>query len=294
MKLSTMTNLYYVNTPDEKGYLNSVVRTSKMGFDVMDFCMCPMQRNETELNGEHWESITYEIANEASKIGVTFAQSHLPYPKSVSRRKTPHDDGCEQNEYFIAMTERAIKISSILGVKWAVVHPVQTTDEVEFDRETDIKYNHRIYDRYVELADKLNVGIAFENMTDLDGYRRFGVTAEELVALINSYNAPNVGICWDFGHANRVMKCQETQILKLGGLLKATHVDDNIGKDDLHTLPFIGNIKWEKVMPSLKEIGYDGAFNFELAITKRMPEVLKDHAVKLAYETGKYLLALAK
>ena len=151
-----------------------------------------------------------------------------------------------------------------------------------------------LYDKYVEEANKHGVGIAFENMADVEGRRRFGVTAEELCALVDSYKGAKVGVCWDFGHSNRVLSAQEPQLRKLKGYLKATHVDDNVGKDDLHTLPYFGNIPWERVMPVLAEIGYDGDFNYELGIMKRMPDVLKDYAAKLAYETGNYLLSLAK
>lgn len=294
MKLCTMTNLYYVNTPDGKGFLNSVCKNAEMGFMVQDFNMCAMQRNETELNGDNWEEITYEIANEAAKLGVEFAQSHIPYAKVNARRKTPFDEGCEQNEHFVMLSERAVRISGMLGVKWAVAHPVQDTSGIEFDPETDIKYNHFIYDKYVELADKLGVGIAFENMADVDGYRRFGVTASELISLVDSFSTGNVGICWDFGHANRAMKNQQLQILKLGDRLKATHLDDNKGKDDLHTIPFFGSIDWNAVMHALYEIGYDGALNYEIAVMKRVPDELKDYVAKLLYETGKYLIGLAK
>lgn len=294
MKLSTMTNLYYTNSPDKKGFINSIKKLNEVGFKTLDFCMCPMQRGETELNGDDWESIVYDIANESAKLGVEFAQSHIPYPKPNFKRKTPFDEGCEQNEYFVAMTERAVRISAMLGVKWTVAHPVQNTETDEFCSDADIAYNHFIYDRHVEYATKHGVGVAFENMVDKEGHRRFGVTAEELKALVDSYAGAKVGVCWDFGHGNRSSNNQHFQIAKLQGYLKATHVDDNVGTDDLHTMPFLGNVKWNKIMPLLKEIKYDGAFNYEVAVMKRLPDELKDYMAKLLLETGNYLISLAQ
>ena len=290
MRLSTMTNLFYEEREDRRNFLNSVRRTAEVGFKVMDFCMCPMQRHETEMLGDDWEALTYEIANEAAKLGVEFSQSHLPYPKATSRRKTPFDEGCEQNEFFVWATERAIRISGMLGVKWAIVHPVQATADI--DPENDLKYNHFIYDKYVELASSLGVGLAFENMADVDNKRRFAATAPDLCAIVDSYNSEYVGACWDFGHGNRMFADQRPQLLTLGDRLKATHVDDNVAKDDLHAIPFQGTVKWPEIMKTLREMNYTGDFNFELAACKRMPPELKKITVEYIYQVGQYLLSL--
>ena len=290
MRLSTMTNLFYEEREDKKNFLNSVRRTNAVGFKVMDFCMCPFQRHETEMLGDDWEERTYEIANEAAKLGVEFSQSHLLYAKPLTRRKTAADEGCEQNEFFIWATQRAIRISAMLGVKWAVVHPVQLSEDADLER--DIKYNHEIYDKYVELASSLGVGLAFENMADVDNKRRFGVTADELGALVDSFGSEYVGACWDFGHGNRVFSNQCEQLIKLGDRLKATHVDDNVGKDDLHIIPFFGTVKWHNIMKTLHEINYAGDFNFELASCKRMPPELKQATVEYIYKVGEYLMSL--
>lgn len=295
MRVSTMTNLFYHNRPDGRGYLESVIRTNEAGFQVMDFCMCPMQRGETELNGDNWQELTYAVANEAAKRGVEFSQSHLPYPKAVSRRKTAFDEGCEKNEWFIRTTERCIEISAMLGVKWAVVHPVMYEMNNCADPDRDVAYNHEIYDRYFELASKKGVGLAFENMADLDGKRRFGALPGELLAINESYgNDRYVGICWDFGHANRIVKNQEELLRKVLPRLRATHVDDNIGTEDLHMIPFLGTVNWKKLMPILREGGYSGDFNFEIKYAQCFPEHLQDEAAAFAYQVGEYLVSLAK
>ena len=290
MRLSTMTNLFYENREDRRGFLNSVRRTAAVGFKVMDFCMCPMQRRETELVDDDWEALTYEIANEAAKLGVEFSQSHLPYPKPLTRRKKATDEGCEKNEYFEFITERTIRISGMLGVKWAIVHPVQLNADA--CTEIDVAYNHEIYDKYLELASSLGVGLAFENMADVDNKRRFAATASDLCAIVDSFNSEYVGACWDFGHGNRVFADQRSQLLTLGHRLKATHVDDNVGKDDLHLIPFLGNVKWPEIMQALREIDYKGDFNYELAACKWMPSELKQATVEYIYRVGQYLLSL--
>ena len=120
------------------------------------------------------------------------------------------------------------------------------------------------------------------------------MTGEELAALVDSFGDPLVGACWDFGHGNRCFADQTTQFCKLGTRLVATHVDDNmgVGKEDLHTIPFLGTVKWPKVMKTLREMQYEGCFNFELAVCKRMPAEMVERTVKYAYDMGRYLLTL--
>ena len=293
MNVSTMTNLFYEYPKNgENAYVESVRKTHAAGFDVMDFCMCPMQRRETELNGDNWKFLVDRIGNEAAKLGVRFTQSHIPYAKNEPNlRKT--DEGCEQNEFFVETSKRCIEISAMLGVKWAVAHPVTDFDDPT-DIERSIAYNHEIYDKYVEQASALGVGIAFENMADMvqnSMYRRFGTCASELRMLIDSFDSQYVGACWDFGHANRMgLKPQSAQLEKLCTRLKATHVDDNIGQTDLHTIPYFGTIDWADAVSALKKIGYGGDFNFELSICRRLPDELRELAVKYIYATGRYLV----
>lgn len=296
MKLSTMTNLFYPKDPAvSDGFVQSLRRTHAIGFDAIDFCMCPMQRNETELCRDDWEKSLEKIVAVAEELKLDIAQSHLPYPKVLVRRKYATDDGCEQNEFFVRMTERAVRVSGALGVKWAVVHPVEMGGAGEVSLRDNIEYNHKIYEPVIRLASSLGVGIAFENMVDVDGHRRFGVTADELNMLVDSFADPMVAACWDFGHGNRTMIDQCHQLRTVGSRLRATHVDDNmgLGKEDLHTIPFLGTVKWAKIMPTLTEIGYDGCFNYELSLARRMPEPMLEPSVKYVYELGRYLLSLA-
>ena len=287
MKVSTMVNLFLDAKNGDDAYLESVRKTREIGFTTMDFVMCGMQRNETELNGDRWEFLVDRIGNEAAKLGVEFGQSHLPYYKW--KTSDPAAEGCEKNGFIIEMTKRSIEISRMLGVKWAVVHPV-TDHKYIVDDEKNLAYNHEIYDKYVELASKYGVGIAFENMADIDGNRRYGTVAKDLIQIVDSYNSEYVGACWDFGHANRVKLPQGLQIEALGKRLKATHVDDNIGQTDLHTIPYLGTVNWEDAVTALKSIGYEGDFNFELAVCKRLPKELIPSAAKFIFDVGNYIV----
>lgn len=294
MRLSTMTNLMMpANNPKGTDYIHSLRHTREAGFTVVDFNMCAMGDGESELNVDNWEELVYNIRNEAESLGIEFSQAHLPYSNPSDPHKTPYDTGGEQNEFFLKMIEQSIVICSILGVKWGVLHPVQQKTELEHSLEEDIRYNHLVYDRYIEMADKYNVGIAFENMIDKNNYRKSCATANDLAALVDDFNTPRVGACWDFGHGNCVYSDQTEAIKYMGKRIKATHVDDNLGDPDPHMLPFLGNIPWEKIMKTLTQIGYKGDFTYEISFNKYMPDDLKLEAGKFAFKVGQYLLSLA-
>ena len=110
------------------------------------------------------------------------------------------------------------------------------------------------------------MGIAIENMPDIT-QKRFCCKAEELCALVDAFNNPLVGCCWDTGHGMISGDDQYEALTLLGHRVKALHIDDNYGTArDVHLLPYEGLIDWSKVMRALREIGYDHDFAFEHAL----------------------------
>ena len=110
------------------------------------------------------------------------------------------------------------------------------------------------------------MGIAIENMPDIT-QKRFCCKAEELCALVDAFNNPLVGCCWDTGHGMISGDDQYEALTLLGHRVKALHIDDNYGTArDVHLLPYEGLIDWSRVLRALHEIGYDHDFAFEHAL----------------------------
>lgn len=290
MRLGTMTSLFRDRrgTTEKIGYLESIRRCYEAGFRILDCNLCALSRHQTNLDGDDWKERVDEIRNEAEKLGVEFVQSHPPYRGRLDDLETE-----EGREHFRKMLLRAIEISAMLGVRWAVMHPVTAPNISSFDIEENVRENLHVFDKELELAHKLNVGLAFENMCDGPQRRRFGVTPGELIALMDACDSPLVGICWDVGHANRQSEDQVPSIMKLGNRIKALHIDDNRGQQDLHIMPFLGNIKWEEVMHALYASGCNADLIYEIGICgASMPDELKDLSARYCYQVGEYLLSL--
>lgn len=290
MRLGTMTSLFRDRREcaEHFGYIESIQRCRKAGFTVLDMNLCALNRRQTTLHLDDWKKQVEEIRNEAERLGCVFSQSHPPY----RRGREGTFPTAEEEEFFRAMSLRALEITAMLGAKWAVIHPVMDVNADLNDVDAQVHYNQQMFAREAELAQKLGIGLAFENMFDGE-QRRFGSTAEDLIAIQDSFHSDHIGVCWDVGHANRMYHAQQLlAIRKLGSRIKALHIDDNLGKDDLHLLPFEGNVAWEQVMHTLHDSGCNADLIYEIRNNSNMPEALRDITARYCYEVGEYLLSL--
>ena len=290
MRLGTMTSLFRDRREcaEHFGYIESIQRCRKAGFTVLDMNLCALNRRQTTLHLDDWKKQVEEIRNEAERLGCVFSQSHPPY----RRGREGTFPTAEEEEFFRAMSLRALEITAMLGAKWAVIHPVMDVNADINDVDAQVRYNQQMFAREAELAQKLGIGLAFENMFDGE-QRRFGSTAEDLIAIQDSFHSDHIGVCWDVGHANRMYHAQQLlAIRKLGSRIKALHIDDNLGKDDLHLLPFEGNVNWEQVMHALHDSGCNADLIYEIRNNSNMPEALRDITARYCYEVGEYLLSL--
>lgn len=270
-----------------------VRRCAAAGFEVMDVNFFHLHHPYHPFYGDNWKQKVDEVRNEAEKCGVTFVQSHLPYRSlsvkyDVEMAKTP-----EGLAYFSKISQQAVEMSHMLGCAWGVIHPMDNPDAAMGDTEGHISHNLRIFDREIELAHKLGVGLAFENLYDITKRRRFGVKAAELKEFVDRCNSPLIGACWDVGHGHFTTDDQVGSILLLGKRIKALHIHDNNGKDDLHWTPFTGTVAWEKVMHALYEGGCEADLIFETGFSG-MPDAVRDDGLRLLYHIGQHLVSLYK
>ena len=300
MRLATSTCIFPTSRDGKRtSLIDSMTMCREAGFRVIDLNFCSAinpKSDANELCAPDWERKIDEIGNHAAKIGVTFSQSHAPYDSNLWRADRPLTD--EDRAWYFESTRRSFLASGKLGVKWCVVHAQTDVLDDENSFEQNIKCNLRFYAPIVEWAHKYGCGVAIENMAEFHPMKtrqRFTALVEEQIAIIDALNDPvAVGACWDFGHAQMVYKDQTAPLRKLRKRLKATHVQENYGSADDHYLPFIrGNVPWEKLMPLLKEIGYEGDFTYEVhGFYRYIPDELRVRAGQFGYEIGQYLLSL--
>lgn len=208
-----------------------------------------------------------ERALEASaETGVRFGVAHLPF---VSQK-----DGLPEGDAFTKRVYRCIDAFKMAGVDYAVVHPNSTTLPLsEYDpvKEYDNVMGHLA--PFVEYGNKVGLSIVIENMRVVHQncpVHRFGAGPEELCKIADELG---IGICWDTGHAHITGLTQSEALSYVGGRLKMLHLNDNFAGDDVHLVPFVGNIDWQDVVKGLLSVGFEGYLNFEVGFSKLTAEM---------------------
>lgn len=248
----------------------------RVGFTAVDFDL------ETVPDmGENWKTTLHDMADRAAALGVELEMGHLPF------HKIKKADGSEDREQFHQNMLLAMEAAGYLGIRHAVIHPIGSQKGKRENFDADLAANISYMTPYVDLAERLGVKLAFENMRsplEAEGFHRPFSTADELIALSDHFGH---GICWDFGHAHTTGLVQSDQLCKLGSRLVCLHVNDNHGGTDEHLLPFFGSINWVDAMQGLGQIHFPWCFNYECRVLN-LPAAVRDdigrHAVSLARE----------
>lgn len=220
---------------------------------------------------------------------MAFSQAHSPFYNFCAADvpdKTLLDE----------LIARAVVCSARLGVKWLVIHAGTAFGSASLVRDSKAG-SAAALKPIIELAAKHGVGIAIENLWDLNiaPLRRYTTTAEELMDLVECLPYDNVGVCWDFEHAELMGQDQEKALTLVGDKLKATHVSDYTDAVSDHILPFSGKTDWPAIMKILKNTGYKGDFTYEIhRHTDRLPRELVPSALRHSFEVGQYLLSLSQ
>lgn len=290
MRLSTSTCIYF-NRPDgtKAAIADSIARCAEAGYKVMDMNFHDCCVFDTPFKSENWEAWVREIQKKAEKVGITFSQGHSHFYNFCD----PAVPGRETLDEYI---RRGIVAASILGIPWLVIHAA-----TDFDSATPLRSSKEKTMEYLkprlELAARYNVGIAIENLWELNiaPKRRYTTTAEELVDLVDALSTDfdNVGACWDVEHSGIMQQDIKASLELVGSRLKATHISDFIDAREDHLLPFSGQINWQEVMEAFHDVNYQGDFTYEIhRYTMRLPDTLVQSALEHSVKVGNYLLGL--
>ncbi len=225
----------------------------------------------------------------ADRIGISFRQVH---GQTLSGKQWD-DLSYPDYAYVWQMNYRCVEVAKILGAEWLVMHPNNLPHDPLYSREKALERNIAYLAPYLELAKKLGIGIAVENMVDFGGRRRryCGGDPYELIELVDAINDPALGMCIDTGHANNSGISAPDFIRLAGKRLKCLHIDDNLADKDTHLPPFMGTVDWKGTMAALREIGYEGDFSFELG-SHRIPTECRANWYRFIYNLGMDLLSL--
>ena len=148
-----------------------------------------------------------------------------------------------------------------LGGFAVIVHPSRGDSPAQH-LEPRIDAFRRSLDTLLTQSEPLGIRLACENLQH-KGEPRPLCRMEDLRRVIDDY-PPSVGICLDTGHANNNGLDPADEARIAGERLIALHLQDTDAVEDRHWPPGLGNINWRRVSAALTEIGFDGAWTFEV------------------------------
>ena len=228
------------------------------GFTCIDLDILP-----SYLDGDLKKNAE-DIKEMLSEIGLNATMAHAPGINPL-----------KHGEEALMMSVKVLRFCQSLGISYVVVHPGAIKGNT---REDFFDGNVSFYRSLIPYAEETGVCVLVENIGNYaDPYFLWNGT--DLREMIDRIGHPSFGACWDIGHANHFFQkdCDQYQsIVTLGEKLIAIHAHDNCGyiadtykhiRLDMHTLPCFASsasVNWDAVLQGLKDIGYQGTFNFEV------------------------------
>ena len=281
---------------DELGMLKTI---RECGFDCIDF-------NITVAHiDDRLEARANSLKENLAACGMTAPQAHAPIINPLD----------PQSGDYLTSFARALRFCEIIGTPMLVIHAGAVKGNT---REEYFEKNVAFYRSLIPAAEKTGVRILIENIGHAadDNFLRVGTDLREMIDRVDH---PLFGACWDTGHGNLNRQNLYETIVTLGDKLWALHVHDNCAyfepshrhhRIDMHTIPFAtqyASVNYDALLQGLKDIGYNGTFNFEvLTMTRAIrpsfnyngevvrtleqpPIFLWKQANTLVYNIGKYI-----
>ncbi len=229
---------------------------------------------ETELmaEGEEWEAPgphdARKLREALGRLGVFPHTIHTQY-KDVNLA-SPEE---EIRRDGISRIADAMRFAAEVGACTAIVHATGRPKPGEPSYALDnigaaTEYAHRSVSELVKVAEETGIRIALENLPSKELTCRPLESMQELRAFIAGFPPEHVGLCLDTGHSCISGLDVADQARVASERLWALHIQDVDGQEDCHWVPGRGIIDWSSLGAALSEIGFDGAWTFEV-LTKR-------------------------
>lgn len=196
-----------------------------------------------------------QFCHYANSAGVELYSMHLPYTPLNERSLAITDKQIQQKN--ISDFAELIRKGANVGISKFIIHPSTPLDE-SIPREEQKKYAMEALFELAEVAAKEGGELAVEDMIT----SCLGNSPDELLEIISVND--KLRICFDVNHLFGAT--HEEFIKKLGDKIIHTHISDYDFVEERHWLPGEGKIDWAALYNNLRDAGYNGVWNYEVAM----------------------------
>lgn len=179
----------------------------------------------------------------SEKYGLPITNAHLPFDNANDLWLN-----CTVGDEYTEFICQQITECSYFNIPTVVMHLTKGQNVSPY---SDLGLNRM--NKIIDTAEKCNVNLALENLRKV----------EYLDFVFNNIKSEKMGICFDSGH-NNYFTLERDILSDYKDHLFALHLNDNMGDDDIHMLPFDGTVNWGRLAGTLKEIRYNGVLSLEV------------------------------
>lgn len=273
MKLSMWTSYYMDLSPEDA--IREIAKNEYKYAELSDEHAAELlKRGEPKEVGKAFKAF-------ADAQGVQMPQGHLYLKVRLRDKEQP----------VVPILKNWLDLFLACGVCRAVLHCDTVVKDGESLNQIQ-EENAAVLRELVAYLEGTDMVICLENLGPKSRVRN----AEELLWYIREIGEEHLGICLDTGHLNLTeFKDQASFIHAAGKHLKALHIADNEGENDQHLMPFgRGTVDIQAVVRALKEIGYDGLFNFEIPGERSCPLPVRGFKLQYIQNMVNYLESVSE
>ena len=236
-----------------------------------------------ELSDEHGLELVKR--GDVKNTGKAFGKFASEHNVSVEQGHLWLDCKVCTEENAVEILKTWLDLFEAIGIKSAVLHcdPMVSAENLSEKEKLDVNAEKmKILADYIEGH---SITICLENM------RIATRSVDDLLYVPDKVNSKNFGICLDTGHLNCAGDADPVRFIrKAADKLKALHIADNDRSADQHIMPFgRGNVDFVAVFRMLKEIGYDGLYNYEIPGESHCPPEIREYKLQYIKKCFEYL-----
>jgi len=205
----------------------------------------------------HYTKLGSHFANLG--LGVTTVTGLAPEENISSEDSSIRQTGLDRLKWAIDNAE-ALGAENICGP----IHSSFAYFTRQPPTQDERKRSAEMLRKAAEYAGQANIMLCPEALNRFECY--LYNTMADLKTLVDAVDHPNLGAMYDTHHSNIEEKSQSEALKTIAPVLKHIHISEN----DRGT-PGSGQVQWDDVFPTIKEIGYDGWLTIE-AFSTIIPE----------------------
>ena len=205
------------------------------------------------------------LKKEFADAGLNFLDAHAPFGYML-------DMACPypaQRPQMIALQKLTLEICAYMGVDTITIHLGNNhfKPACDYSDEQLIDWMKETLSELLPVAERLGITICIENI-----FKPLN-TVSEILTLLKKFDSPNLGVCYDSGHANIMengmnhtdsrpwgqwegrgeVEWEKDVLTQLLPHIVNCHLHDNFASQDEHSLPGLGTVDWQRTLSMLKQ-----------------------------------------